>query len=434
MRKSYRARRSTTAILGAVRKLAALSALLVLQGCAARARVAAAPAPVHEPTPAEPAPAAEPEAVAAVDDEEDEVEGEPGEEGTEDSSTGTPRTHPKIDLSDEQIADRAKRDLASLGSLSLGQPAHGSLVNGIQMPRDPRWKLMDPGNAWGTKETVDFIALAIGRVNEKFPETPPLPLGDISARNGGHLTPHRSHQAGRDVDINYYLRGDQKWYSHTNAQNIDLPRCWALVKTFINETDVDMIFIDTSIQRLLADYAVSAGEDPAWVDSLFQVRGKNWAAKIRHVRGHATHLHVRFFSPMAQEMGRRAERYLPASARPVAVAAKSAAPAKGAHASNDTHGRRGDKGDKVRADKTDRAHESDKGEKGGNVAASTHYVMHRARSGDVLVNLAKHYNTTPEAIQQANGMKGNALQIGHTYKIPVNSQSSGPHPARHSGT
>jgi LysM repeat protein len=249
------------------------------------------------------------------------------------------------------------------------------------------------------------------------------------------LTPHRSHQAGRDVDINYYLRGDQKWYSHTNAQNIDLARCWALVKTFMNETDVDMIFIDTSIQRLLADYAVSVGEDAAWIDSLFQVRGKNWAAKIRHVRGHATHLHVRFFSPLAQEMGRRAERYLPASVRPVAVAAKTTNPGKGgAHASNDGHGRRGDKG---HGDKTDKSHESEKsekGDKGGNIAASSHFVMHRARSGDVLVNLAKHYNTTPEAIQQANGMKGNALQIGHTYKIPVNSQAPAVHPPRHSGT
>jgi LysM repeat protein len=45
--------------------------------------------------------------------------------------------------------------------------------------------------------------------------------------------------------------------------------------------------------------------------------------------------------------------------------------------------------------------------------------MHKARSGDVLVNLAKHYGTTPEAIVQANQLKGHALKIGHTYRIPV---------------
>jgi penicillin-insensitive murein endopeptidase len=349
-------------------------------------------------------PAPEPDPTAQVEDEDD-SDGD-GESMLEGPSAFAPRTAPKIELSEAEIADKARHDPAALGSLSLGQPARGALVNGVQMPRDAQWKLMDPGNAWGTQETVDYIALAIHHVNTKFPETAALPIGDISAHNGGHLTPHKSHQAGRDVDLNYYLRGDQRWYSRTNAQNIDLPRSWALVKVLLRETEIDMIFIDSSIQRLLADHAVASGEDPAWIDSLFQVRGKNGAAKIRHVRGHATHLHVRFFNPRAQELGRRAEHYLPASMRPVAQSkpGKNGALAHG-------HGKKGQ----------EKAQEP-----AGNVNASTRYVMHRARNGDVLVNLARHYGTTPEAIQQANGMKNNALQMGHSYKIPVAAPAPAP--------
>jgi membrane-bound lytic murein transglycosylase D len=45
--------------------------------------------------------------------------------------------------------------------------------------------------------------------------------------------------------------------------------------------------------------------------------------------------------------------------------------------------------------------------------------MHKARSGDTLIMLAKRYATTIEAIQSANGLKTIDLKIGRTYKIPV---------------
>src|SRR5260221_874220 len=62
--------------------------------------------------------------------------------------------------------------------------------------------------------------------------------------------------------------------------------------------------MDRSVQRLVRDYAVSHGEDRTWVDQLFD-GGGSLPPLIRHAKGHATHIHVRFYNPLAQETGRR---------------------------------------------------------------------------------------------------------------------------------
>ena len=46
------------------------------------------------------------------------------------------------------------------------------------------------------------------------------------------------------------------------------------------------------------------------------------------------------------------------------------------------------------------------------------FVYHRARSGDTLDSLARHYGVSIQAIRQANGLKGNALKQKQTYRIP----------------
>ncbi|MCS6898709.1 MAG: penicillin-insensitive murein endopeptidase [Myxococcales bacterium] len=380
--------------------------LLLVQGCVPPSRQTAlvpAPAPPPAASPemvthdathsATPSPEVTPEVAAEprtdegpyphdMEHEEEEVDDHEEESGV------AARTKPKIELTDEEIARKARTDLASLGSLSVGTPNRGYLINGVQMPPGEHWQIIGAPSTWGTQETIDFITRAILSVNKQFPGSPRLFIGHISARHGGYLSPHKSHQAGRDVDLGYYYNREARWFERAHAQNIDLPRTWALVKAFIQDTDVEMIFIDTSIQHLLLRYAVETKEDPSFLDRVFQIRGKSPTPIVRHVKGHATHIHVRFHSPIAQEMARRAQAYL---RRPADALTKAPPP---------THG-------------------SGKGGPSAPLAPDTHYVMHKARSGDVLVNLAKHYGTTPEAIVQANQLKGHALKIGHIYRIPV---------------
>ncbi|MFP6878216.1 MAG: LysM peptidoglycan-binding domain-containing protein [Roseibacillus sp.] len=47
-------------------------------------------------------------------------------------------------------------------------------------------------------------------------------------------------------------------------------------------------------------------------------------------------------------------------------------------------------------------------------------VPHVVVKGDSLWGLARHYQTTPEAIRAANGLSGDTIQTGQTLKIPSN--------------
>lgn len=379
-----------------------LAAALFASGCAATQappppapftplppRSAAPSAPVASDPPA-PADVAAAEEASPVDEKSDSID-----DDTDEDNGGARKPSarsPALDLDDAAFAKALHEDPLSLGSMSVGKPSAGVLVNGVQMPEGPYWKLIDPARAWGTKESIDAIEKAITKVNEQFPiGTPPVSIGHVSAKNGGYLSPHKSHQAGRDVDIGYYYTNTNAWFARATAQNLDKPRTWALVKAFA-QSDVDMIFIDSSIQKILRDYALANGEDKDFVDRVFQVGSHQQRTIVRHIPGHATHLHVRFASPMACDVGARAEPFFKAELNK-AIAQKAAQQAKEMHA--------------VRTKEAP----NDKKQ-------SPPFFEHRVRDGDTLYRLAQHYGVTVEAIQKANGLKGNALKPKMVLKIP----------------
>jgi penicillin-insensitive murein endopeptidase len=265
------------------------------------------------------------------------------------------------------VEDELAQNPESLGSMSIGFTNAGALYNGVKMPEGSAWELVDPDHAWGTQETVDYLAHCLGKVGEAFPGAPMMYIGHISARRGGHLSPHISHQSGRDVDVSYYyLPGESKWYAVARASNLDRERTWAFVKMLLTDTDVELILMDRSVQRLVREFALSRGEDKDWVDQLFDGAG-NVPPIIRHAKGHATHLHVRFYNPLAQETGRRAYEALL------------------------------------------RRHV---------IEPPSFYLKHKVKEGETLIGLGKKFHVTAKAIQQANGMKSDLLRATRDYKIP----------------
>ncbi len=294
---------------------------------------------------------------------------------------------PLAGLASSEIQRRVKSDMASLGSISIGAPNRGRLLNGIRFPDGDHWKLTDPGNAYGTRETVDSIVRAIDKVRQKFPDSAPVIVGHLSSKNGGRLRPHKSHQAGRDVDLSYFYTTDKGWYAVANQSNLDRARTWAFVKAFVEDPNVEMILVDTSIQRLLREYALAHGESSELVDRVFQVSGKNPRAIVRHVQGHATHIHVRFFSPSAQATAHLAAAYLP---KPPPLPTKHEA----------RHGKQLAK------------------EGRGTKQTNDDYFMHRCHSGDTLDSLARRYGVSIQSIKEANGLRSNALKEKRTYLIP----------------
>ncbi len=276
---------------------------------------------------------------------------------------------PLLSLTDEELAARIQADPASIGSLSIGTPGGAVLFNAVALPSDPKWQIAPGAESWATNETLEAIQAAVATVGELFADTPPITIGDISALAGGRLKRHESHQGGRDVDFGFYYKaGRAGWYMPGTAKNLDLPRCWAFVRAVVARTDVERVFLDKRIQKLLYKHALSIGEDKSWLDRLFQFARGARDPIVQHVPGHRTHFHVRFYNPVAQELGRRAY--------PVLAEMNLVQP-----------------------------------------PMTT--VRHVVRRGQTLRALADQYGTSSEAIMKANRLRTARVRVGRAYRIPV---------------
>jgi len=284
------------------------------------------------------------------------------------SDVGEHREHPFATLSDAELNSRLKTAPDSLGSASLGRPNAGALFGGAQLPENAAWKRVDPSHAWGTPETIEYLTSALLSVDKRYSGTPAVSIGHLSAQKGGPLRPHVSHQSGRDVDVGFYYKTEpSRWYLRATVDNLDLERTWWFVRTLVLETKIEMILLDQSLIDVLERYAHNLDEPVDLLESAFHRRGGHGAI-LRHAPGHATHLHLRFFNPVAQESGRRL--------MPLLVSR-------------------------------------------GLVSAPQRFVTHVALAGDTLAKLATHYATTMQAIRQANSMTTYQLVAGRTYRIPV---------------
>lgn len=267
------------------------------------------------------------------------------------------------ELSDEALEKVWRENPASLGTVAIGVVQQGRLIHARPFPAGENWTIVDPRETYATDETIEYLSAALNRVGELFPGTEPIRINDISRPNGGWIRPHRTHQTGRDVDLSFYYRAgvDSRPSKRDVGARMDLVRNWALIKSLVTLTDVQLILVDRRIQKKLYDHALAAGEDKGWLDSLFH-SGK--ASILQHARRHADHFHVRFYNPRAQELGRRLQPFL------------------------------------------------------GKVRPDENYAIHRVRKGDTLGAIARKYRSTVSIIQKTNRLRGHALSIGQVLMVP----------------
>lgn len=263
------------------------------------------------------------------------------------------------DLSDAHLATTWRNNPGLLGAISVGFVDEGRLINGQPFPETSAWKVVKPGAAWATEETIAYLAAAISRVKALRPDAPPLRVNAISVQHGGYLPPHKSHQSGRDVDLGFYYPTAEPIRAVARERYIDVALNWELIKSLVLLTDVQMILVDRRVKKVLYRHALRSGEDKAWLDSLFYAGRKSL---IRHARRHRDHFHVRFYNPRAQELGRRIAPLL--------------------------------------AKRADR-----------------NIVTHRVRSGDTLGAIAAKYGTTIGAVKKTNGMRRSFLRVGQVLKV-----------------
>ncbi len=194
---------------------------------------------------------------------------------------------------------------------AVGFPDNGSLRNATSLKtqqtllkEDSFYSISFPDRErfYSTFEMAQMISKMGHFLNSKISDLK-LFVGNISAKRGGHLSPHKSHQIGVDADIAYPAK------TAAEAQKTNFPvvvtqanrqinkQIYSVEKTFElfkfafkqNEFPVDRIFVDRLIIQDLCTYAENkkefSGPDKLITEKIFQ--------NIEHVDGHGDHFHMR---------------------------------------------------------------------------------------------------------------------------------------------
>lgn len=191
---------------------------------------------------------------------------------------------------------------------SIGAPWQGKLAAATRLRAGTGYVLRRAARAWGTATAVAHIRAALRAFREAMPKTHVVAIGDLSARAGGQISQHASHQSGRDVDIGLVYkrkpRGFPEMFVDATEANLDPRATYELLRQFVATAGTNggaaVIFLDYRVQGWLYKWAHAHGIDEAVLRLTFQYpRGRDATALVRHIPNHLDHMHVRFACPAA---------------------------------------------------------------------------------------------------------------------------------------
>jgi LysM repeat protein len=190
-------------------------------------------------------------------------------------------------------------------AVSIGNPNSGSLENGIKMQESDAYTFVS-GFIYGSAYAMENLQTALANFRQDVDFDGQIVISDLSKKGGGQLDPHKSHQAGRDVDIwlpnvkGVYRKKERsvgmKSIHRAVGDEIDWYATWGLVRALIQTGSVHSIFLDYDRQKYVYDAARNMGATKEQLDAWIQYpRGKTSSKGIfRHSAEHFTHIHVRF--------------------------------------------------------------------------------------------------------------------------------------------
>ncbi|HJL15288.1 MAG TPA: penicillin-insensitive murein endopeptidase [Sandaracinaceae bacterium LLY-WYZ-13_1] len=302
-----------------MRALAALVSLTVLgAGCAGSGSAPPSnerrAAPRTEATGPETAPteATETEATEAGAGGPERAEATSGEAGETDAASGAEEDAP---AGPDPIAQLMAMDGSE--STSIGGPRDGRLEGGVPLPASGPGFLSNPRRPneeafYGTVEMVQALVRAAAVVHEEMGgETM---INDLGFEEGGPITHHGSHRAGRDVDVLFYLidrdgepmrsvgafldrRGvgvdfkDLAVRDDDVVVRLDAPRTWRFVQALLEGPHghlVQRIFVAEHLRTRLMRAAERSRAPEAIVERFGQITCQPGAP-------HDDHLHIRFY-------------------------------------------------------------------------------------------------------------------------------------------
>jgi hypothetical protein len=174
-----------------------------------------------------------------------------------------------------------------------------SMADAIQLEDGEGYVVKAPAFAWGTPRTIAALRDGLRAYARAHPDASVVYVGDLSKEGGGPFPPHLSHQYGRDVDIGLLHVGASagaRRFVRAAPRNLDFERTWDLLVALLETKEVAYMFLDYELQGWLYEWATQRGVNPAKLDEWFQYP-KGRAAMhgvIRHWKGHADHVHVRY--------------------------------------------------------------------------------------------------------------------------------------------
>jgi LysM repeat protein len=137
---------------------------------------------------------------------------------------------------------RIRADSRQFTSSSIGTPQSGRLSRGFQLQNNPGYIVRNPTRAFGTEVSVEAISYAFTNLRLHFPQVTAVSIGDLSFATGGRMSPHLSHQTGRDADIGYFTTHDRgegaNGFIVASPENLDVVMTWYLFKSFIDQGTV----------------------------------------------------------------------------------------------------------------------------------------------------------------------------------------------------
>lgn len=149
-------------------------------------------------------------------------------------------------------------------SLSVGSPSHGSLEGGVALAPSAAVRVLPRRHAarclhFGVERLVRAISAAGERVARTHRGSPPLGVGDIARARGGPIREFsRSHQAGRDADLAYYMHDAGGLPIPAEdltavGDAIDVERTWTLCRALLEDPSIDVrwMFVSNAIREML---------------------------------------------------------------------------------------------------------------------------------------------------------------------------------------
>ncbi|MDE2446073.1 MAG: penicillin-insensitive murein endopeptidase [Alphaproteobacteria bacterium] len=185
---------------------------------------------------------------------------------------------------------------------AIGAYALGCMAGAQRLPMTgPDWQVMRPSRNrnWALPQTISLIERLASDAKAKIGWNGLL-VGDMAQPRGGPmLTGHASHQNGLDADIwftpmpNYEMSAKEretmvpfemvKGHYAVNPDTWSLDRA-KLLKMAASYPEVARIFVHPPIKAALCQFAAGDAD-------------KSWLAKIRPMKGHTFHFHIRLNCP-----------------------------------------------------------------------------------------------------------------------------------------